>query len=182
MLPDGKRTFRKRFKRRPEYSFAIRKYFKCRREFVFARGNILNVDRSILSPSGHVLECPGWPENWGVSQFAHTSAAPEPNSCTMHLKFGRHVGVADSGGGVLSSLFDTYEANTLRPAPPAHIALAWAGGRYDTNMGDRRPSTAAVRNYRIEVEIFLDFATSAPPGGGSFGSTTATIYFIWVVI
>ena len=85
-----------------------------------------------------------------------------------------------SGVGVLPKLFAAYEANTLRPAPPAYIALAWVGGRYGTNMAGRRPSTAAVRNNRIEVGFSLDFDTSAPPGG-SFGFTTATISFVWVV-
>ena len=83
--------------------------------------------------------------------------------------------------GVLPALFGTYEANTLRPAPPAYIALAWVGGRYGTNMADRRPSTAAVRSNKIKVGFFIDFNTSAPPGG-SFGSTIAIIYFIWVVL
>ena len=88
--------------------------------------------------------------------------------------------VLHSGVGVLSQLFGTYKANTLRPAPPAHIAVVWAGGRHGTNMAGRRSNAAAVRNNRTEVEILHVFDTSTPPGG-SFGITTATIYFIWVV-
>ena len=118
--------------------------------------------------------------------------APEPAAVLFHppgdaqadfLYKSHHFGdivILHSGVGVLPQLFAAYEANTLRPAPPAYIALAWVGGRYGTNMAGRRPSTAAVRNNRIEVGFFLDFDTSAPPGG-SFGYTTATIYSIWVV-
>jgi hypothetical protein len=118
--------------------------------------------------------------------------APEPAAILFHPPGDAHdeflyklhhfgdIVILHSGGGVLSKLFAAYEANTLRPAPPAYIALAWVGGRYGTNMAGRRPSTAAVRNNRIEVGFFLDFDTSAPPGG-SFGYTTATIYSIWVV-
>ena len=73
--------------------------------------------------------------------------------------------VRPSGVGELPAKIDTHQKTTLQPQPAPDIPVAWAEGRYDTNVTSQRTGAAAMRNYIFYDKIFLVLLIFTPRGG-----------------